>query len=530
MNELETVNIRPGVNVLSVLPHLNYKAWFALAEFVDNSIQSSITRRKELDALSDGKFKLCVEIDFDPVEKRISIKDNAAGIASGDYQRAFRPADIPPDASGLSEFGMGMKSAACWFSPNWSACSSAIGERLERTVFFDINKIVRDSIEELDVVSIGVAENRHYTEIRLENIRKFPRGRTIAKIKEHLSSIYRNFFREDLMDLYVDGEKLEFTEPAILQAPSFRDPDGQKLEWKKKIEIDLGEGRSASGFVAIREVGSTRLAGLSLFRRNRLVLGSADETYRPEDIFGRSNTYPYQRLFGEIHLRGFFISHTKDGVKWEECEEDFLSKLRKVLSSEDLPIIPQAREYRTNAGAKAARKTASKALKNTAEGLSTSLLNVTDRPINSENWGIPKTGEQNGTPASDFPVDSLPKLSEGDVETAEVNLTFRGDPWIVKIELSYAEDQLDWLSISDRPSITDPDPRQVQIRIAMLHPFMVQFPMLDADGFSAILKLAATLALAEVIASELAERSPTSIRRFSNEILKTSMSKHISHE
>jgi hypothetical protein len=42
MAQLNSVNIRPGVNVLSVLPHLNYKAWYALAEFVDNAIQSSL--------------------------------------------------------------------------------------------------------------------------------------------------------------------------------------------------------------------------------------------------------------------------------------------------------------------------------------------------------------------------------------------------------------------------------------------------------------------------------------------------------
>lgn len=36
----KTVSIRPGVSVLSVLRHLNYKPWFALAEFVDNAVQS----------------------------------------------------------------------------------------------------------------------------------------------------------------------------------------------------------------------------------------------------------------------------------------------------------------------------------------------------------------------------------------------------------------------------------------------------------------------------------------------------------
>jgi hypothetical protein len=37
MSAAKKVNIRPGVSVLSVLRHLNYSPWFALAELVDNS-------------------------------------------------------------------------------------------------------------------------------------------------------------------------------------------------------------------------------------------------------------------------------------------------------------------------------------------------------------------------------------------------------------------------------------------------------------------------------------------------------------
>jgi len=37
---LKKVDIRPGVSVLAVLRYLNYTPWFALAEFVDNAVQS----------------------------------------------------------------------------------------------------------------------------------------------------------------------------------------------------------------------------------------------------------------------------------------------------------------------------------------------------------------------------------------------------------------------------------------------------------------------------------------------------------
>ena len=45
------VNIRPGVSVLSVLRHLKYSPWFALAEFVDNSVQSYFENKSKLHEL-----------------------------------------------------------------------------------------------------------------------------------------------------------------------------------------------------------------------------------------------------------------------------------------------------------------------------------------------------------------------------------------------------------------------------------------------------------------------------------------------
>lgn len=527
MERVSTVNIRPGVNVLSVLPHLNYKAWFALAEFVDNSIQSSIDHRKQLLQAEGNGFRLRVDIEFRSNENMIVIRDNAAGIASTDYRRAFRPAEIPPDASGLSEFGMGMKSAACWFAPNWSVRSTALGESTERTVIFDIEQIVHDSVEELRVISSEVAAGKHYTEIRLERIRKFPRGKTIQKIKDHLASIYRVYIRDGALELFVDDEPMRYDEPAILKAPSFRDASGPVIEWKKDIDIDLGDGRSATGFVAIRETANTKLAGLALFRRKRLVLGSADEGYRPEDIFGRPNTYPYQRIFGEIHLRGFSVSHTKDGVKWEESEEEFLRQLRSELSDEHLPLIQQAREHRTKAGAKAVRQEAAAALQAAAANLNNKNLDVARSAAPSPAPASAPTQSH----ASAVPAEAdLSSLAPEDMEEAEVRLQFRSEHWIVRLELSYADENADWLTIRDHPSITDPEPREVKVRISMLHPFMAQFPTLDTEGFSAVLNIAAAMALGEVAATELADRHPSAVRRFANEILRNHMSKGISDE
>src|SRR5260370_38331577 len=96
--DIESVNIRPGVSILSVLSHLNYKPWFAMAEFVDNSLQSFLDYREELECVEgqDAKLKVAIELNLTG-EKRIIIRANAAGIHEKDYVRAFQPAAVPLD-------------------------------------------------------------------------------------------------------------------------------------------------------------------------------------------------------------------------------------------------------------------------------------------------------------------------------------------------------------------------------------------------------------------------------------------------
>lgn len=98
---IDRVNILPGVSVLSVLSHLNYRPWFALAEFVDNAVQSFIAHQEALENLArdDVRLRVGVEINGDD-GGRITVRDNAAGISAADFPRAFRPAELPPDRSG----------------------------------------------------------------------------------------------------------------------------------------------------------------------------------------------------------------------------------------------------------------------------------------------------------------------------------------------------------------------------------------------------------------------------------------------
>ncbi|MEV8083548.1 ATP-binding protein [Pseudarthrobacter oxydans] len=276
---LSSIDIRPEVNILAVLKHLNYKPWFALSEFVDNAL-GSVLSAQALGNTDRTQVKLSVRIDIETSGTgSIRISDNAYGISLEDFPRAFRAAEPPPDRSGLSEFGMGMKSAASWFAGKWSVRTSVFGEAVQRSVFFDLGRIAANHVDHLPVREATASQSSHFTVIELSDLNHIPQGRTISKVRAHLSSIYRKFLRAGVMEIILNGSPLEYSEVAVLKAPPARDAGGQSVEWKKtNLLIDLGQGRKISGFAALRETGSTSEAGFALFRRGRLIMGSHDET------------------------------------------------------------------------------------------------------------------------------------------------------------------------------------------------------------------------------------------------------------
>ena len=233
----------------------------------------------------------------------------------------FVQREIPLDATGLSEFGMGMKSAACWFGRRWHIRTSALGEPFERTVRFDIDSIVADNIDELDVETFPCPSDHHFTEVILEELHVNLAPRTLGKVRDHLRDIYRCYLRNGALVLKVGGVQLSYQEPEVLVAPYYRNPTSAPIRWRKEIDLDLGGGQIARGFAALRKEGKGSEAGFALFRRNRPIQGSADEGWKHSEVFGSPNSYRHQRLFGELHLEGFEVSHTKDGFRWTDEAE-----------------------------------------------------------------------------------------------------------------------------------------------------------------------------------------------------------------
>lgn len=490
------LDIRPDVNILTVLKNLNYKPWFALAEFVDNAVQSFQAGREEGSTLT-------ISIDIDSRDGgSIVIRDDAFGISAEDFPRAFRAAEVPPDRSGLSEFGMGMKSAATWFANRWTVRTSTYGEAVERSVEFDMVHIAERQIGQLPVFEVPAEVNQHYTIVELTRLNQTPRGRTVDKIKRHLTGIYRMFLREGLMTIRYNGEVLQHHEVEILRASPAWDRSVAPLRWSRDVEFTLAGGQGVRGWVAIREKGSTKEAGLSLFRRRRLIVGSDDEKYRPGSIFRGSNSFEYQRLFGELILDGFDVSYTKDGIIWSGLEDQFLDALEADLREGGFDLLKQAREYRASDLSRSQAQTLQQDLSEVAQELGISVASVSG---NFAPGGDGAGAVQISDSRNDENSVSIAR-SGGDEDWGEISAQVRIEStyevWVIKLIARNDQAEADWLTFDDAPTphaeVVEGLEEHVKVVVNLRHPFSIQHFGAKGENARVMLLLAGMMAVAIV--------------------------------
>lgn len=499
----DTISVRPGVEILGILQHLNYRSWYALAEFVDNSLQSYLANIDRLQALHGADFILTVEIDIeDTSSPRIVVRDNAAGIASSDYQRAFRPADVPPDRTGLSEFGMGMKSAACWFSPKWRVRTKALGEGEAATITVDVSEIVTSGVELIDVRRSPATPHHHFTELTLESLHQVPRRRGIGKIRTYLADIYRVFLRRGILRLVLNGDPIGFQEPEVLVHSRFdAAPGAPAVEWRKEIALVTPSGVKVRGFAGLLSTGKASGAGFALFRRDRLIQGLSEEGWKPEDIFGRPNSFRSQRLFGELFLEGVAVSHTKDGFRLEEHEEELIPMLREALDSEPLPLLAQAERMRV----RPARFSLVELAASGAEGTISAV----------ERHGPESLGTVDERSASAAASAEVPSAQPGQDQTPPA---LAAAPEGIRTLIARRESRLirvgteDWqvvLELTDNPAVSewvhvvesvDLSARSITIRFSLEHPFTQRFVTEDAQTLEPLLRIACAIGLSQVFA------------------------------
>jgi hypothetical protein len=374
---------------------------------------------------------------------------------------------------------------------------------------FYTTQIVETNCEHLAPIESALSGNEHFTTIQLRDLQVHPRGRTIGKIKEHLQSIYRVFLRDGLLDLRLNGEPLVYEPPAFLYAPFHATPTAEPVTWYKEIELDLGDGHCVRGWAGLLARASVTNAGFALFRRRRLIQGSQGDGYRPETIFGKPNKFAYQRLIGELEVEGFSVSHTKDGIQWEEWEDDILIWIKGKLDEDPLPLLDQAENYRARTSA--CRDIFQEATRDTSLVIAQHLPPIIDGQINT-------TADEEPLPQELCEVEEVQARSE----QVEIYLDHAQRNWAVKVELVSDVSQEAWYEIAE--SETSGDTTRIHIRVNLGHPFMVRFISPNGDEIIPFTRLATGLAIAETTAREVGVRQAGTLRLNLNQILRSALS------
>lgn len=336
----ETYKTRPNT-----IPH-------ALGEFIDNAIGSYLLNKDKLLA-SSPNYKLSIKIDIEWKDKKtskITIEDNAAGIAETPYQTAFEPAHKPENNLGLNEHGMGMKDAALWLGNTWRVVSSALDESVERVLTFDLKEVAEKNLKSLPYFETPVESGKHGTIIEITNpTHNAPVQAKLQMIQENIAGIYREFLRNGEIEIIINDDPLKFEEYEILHAPYYANPKGEPQEWKVEFDTGLIMGRyRVHGFVGLLEQMSKRQRGIVLLRRGRVIRGEDENScYEPKVIVSATASSPRaKRIFGEMFLEGFDVSINKDEIMDMEALDAIMPEIRKMLKVGEYDLLTQGDNYR----------------------------------------------------------------------------------------------------------------------------------------------------------------------------------------
>jgi len=500
------INIRPAVSVYATYRRLSYRTWGAVAEFVDNSTQNYYDHRKDLLRVyrrEGNPGKLRIEAVYDGDRNVLTILDNANGMNLEELERAVVLDRPPPNRSGRCEYGMGLKTAACWFGTTWTIKTTRMGSSREYSVRVHVPQLVKEHLEEVPIEEKVTSRDSHFTLITIEGVYKPIRGRTSGRVRDHLGSMYRVDLRSGEIEILWNGEPLSFAEPPILVEAV----DGVQVQWKKEVQFEVAwvDGSTdlpVRGWVGIRLPGSQRDAGFALLRRGRVVVGGPGEGYKPAEIFGQGNTFRSQRLIGELNLDQWPVTQAKDAFDWSGgLEDEFIEHLKRAAQD----YMDKAEAFR-----QPGRSITQADMELASEGFKTALEQREVGRAIAQEIALPEPPRSREQEARD--TAKLLSLSSGPVV---YHVPVGEADWVFRLHWQDRLSEAHWMSVSF------PDDYTTDIFLNMAHPFFVRY--LEDRGFLELLqRFVVALALAERMARQVHHGcliDPSDLRNYMNRVL-----------
>ena len=487
------VGARPTIESLLIYRKLTYTPWFALGEFVDNSISSFVRYRRD-NPRAKGFDKLRIEIRWDPTAQVLVIEDNAAGIpfSPEGWGRALEVGSANPDPSVLSVHGYGMKAAGLWWSPAFEIESKHVDEKVSRFAELDPEALIASGRERVPIEPRTSSNpDDHWTRLTLRGLnpgRTYPQGQTLGKVRNYLASMYRSYLRGDdwsrpegssdaFVEIFIQGTKLEYSDPELLVAPYWPNAagpiDSDHREWRQDFLLQVpnprnGESSSEPAFIEVPGWAgvlakfSRKDAGLYLSFRGKGIYGVAQgikgvvEQYKPEMIFGAGSSFRQGRLVGEFDVSAYGKSATTDSASWSDEEEElFLRELNKALRAESMNLITMAESFRVSTAGDLSEKEA-KAVQKDVDQTSREAETIVGLKHESKSFG-----RLNDSTA-------IPVLDESQTVTASEDITLPTGHK-AKFRTSFASETTDWLLVYPN------DEEVTEIVVNSNHPFMRRY-------------------------------------------------------
>ena len=371
-----SVDVSPEMGLYKILQRQSYDIGTALAEFVDNSVQSFILRRDAIRSIERSTPNLKIVIRVLSIEKRIVVEDNAGGINRANFQKAIRMGhdnQSQQDPGSLSVYGIGMKSSSIWFSNQWSIETSALGSNEKLTTTFDLDRLLEEGGNTIEVKSEPENQNEHYTRIIIDNCLRDLNNHSNYFRDTVLPYLQETFYKFDNVDIamihnseMLQTDKAYLTDPAPLVYPRV-DANGNKISdtpvtWKRKLNFQH-EGKNVRGFIMIMDRGSYHGPGVRLLRNRRVIDGTrgGDRQNKPKVLLGTSNKYAPQRIYGEITLNEFPVNFMKTGfdINMNSLYHAIKSQISAIPPDNLDDYVQQATNFRTKkAGTQPGRKPA----------------------------------------------------------------------------------------------------------------------------------------------------------------------------
>lgn len=413
-------NISVGTSIQLIFQRSQQTLDSIFKEFIDNSSQSFLDNRDEL--LSVGIDKCIVTIDI--LEDEIIITDNAYGMNREQFRRALRLNARPEQIKGSrNQFGMGLKYSAISLGDEYTIETTSLGnnEKYKTTI---TKELLEEDISEVDNQISEEDVNNHYTKITIKRLSKEINEATLNILMDQLATIYQtNIKNKDLQIIFSPDRVVEYIDP-----PLELDENGSEY-WRDFSETFEFNDKfyTIHGWIGILLVGSVSGAGFSLEKDNRII----ELNYRPKYLFGNANSFPYQRITGNITVNDFPDNYNKSSFDWSGgLEAKFLSVLKenKIISD----MINVSKKLRKNV-----KKVYKPPLKYSSE------VNKDIEKLFKPLKEVTKTVLNEDIKVGNSPVYLL-NMADGIIPTI---IEFEGVKY--KFYIKHVEDQEDWFDIKD---------------------------------------------------------------------------------